>query len=150
MGSYPDFTISFTLIQEDLQYDINDFSWRSILRFTDTDNNCCNHGDRSPAIFFKPNSLKMRVTYVLKNGKLVFMDALDELKLHQKYRIKIRGFDNKIQLHVNDELNGEMHVPRSDRIFKNPLKVYASDKFYPAATGINVQYLENNPGVYFN
>ena len=42
--------------------------WSSIIRFTSTNNNCCNNGDRVPAVFYHSNGYLTITSSVNDNG----------------------------------------------------------------------------------
>ena len=47
--------------------------WSNILRFTSTDSNCCNIGDRVPAIFLRPSGRAIAITNAVgANGNYHF------------------------------------------------------------------------------
>jgi len=129
--THPDFILSFTLRPQGTVT-----THGRIIRFTDTDNNCCNHGDRSPAIFFLPNSLTMHFSYVLNNNENAIVNVGDPLSMNEDNKVRILGLDDTIFLFVDGELKAELHVPRSDRIFQNSLNIYAGDRFSSPANAL--------------
>ena len=57
--------------------------WAEILRFTSTDNNCCNIGDRIPAIFTHKSGHLYIATQIGTNGNEVKYVNLIKRKWHQ-------------------------------------------------------------------
>ena len=60
--------------------------WQSILRFTSTDGNCCNIGDRVHAIFYKSDGFISIISSVSGDGNYNVRHNVD---LNKWYRIEI-------------------------------------------------------------
>ena len=60
--------------------------WSSIIRFTSTDNNCCNHGDRVPAVFYNSDGFLYITSSVNDIGNYGFNYDID---LKKWYHIEI-------------------------------------------------------------
>ena len=57
--------------------------WSNILRFTSTDSNCCNIGDRVPAIFLRPGGGAIAITNAVgANGNYHFDHNIEIGKLY--------------------------------------------------------------------
>ena len=57
--------------------------WSNILRFTSTDSNCCNIGDRVPAIFLRPSGRALAFTNAVgANGNYYFYHNIEMGKLY--------------------------------------------------------------------
>ena len=76
---------------------LKDEYWAEVLRFTNTDNNCCNVGDRIPAIFTNNNDKKVYVIMDINNkgNEVVLEHSFEENKW---YRIELTQRKN-----YNDE-----------------------------------------------
>ena len=80
---------------------LKDEYWAEVLRFTTTDNNCCNVGDRIPAIFTNNNDKKVYVIMDINNkgNEVVLEHAFAE---NTEYRIgliqRYNSIDKKVTL----------------------------------------------------
>lgn len=107
---------------------IND--WGSILRFTASDNNCCNWPDRWLMMKFHPNSLRMHFVA----GSTVNGNAHKDfygIEANTWHDIKVEAIGDKISLFINNELKESL--PNKNRPSLSEVKVYAGDKFHNPA-----------------
>ena len=74
--------------------------WSSIIRFTSTDNNCCNHGDRVPAVFYNSDGFLYITSSVNDIGNYGFYYDID---LKKWYHIEI------VQANENGEVREYCH-----------------------------------------
>jgi hypothetical protein len=129
-GTTKNFILSFDITPKRI---IGGFS--NILRFTYTDdNNCCNPGDRSPAIWFGPGSTRLYcVIGDTSDGN--WLIETDALPLNKTSTVTITCRDNTPTVQVKDigTFRGTQPSGRVDPAGR-PLHVYAGDKFYPAAS----------------
>jgi hypothetical protein len=107
--------------------------WSNILRFTYTDNNdCCNSGDRSPAIWFHPGSTGLHVRIGdVADGNWGIDTA--PLSLNQEVHVVITCIDTRPTVQAGSSTytgnQPQLRTPPAGR----PLYAYASDRYYPVA-----------------
>lgn len=105
-------------------------NWGSILRFTGSDNNCCNWPDRWLMMKFHPNSLRMHFVA----GSTVNGNAHKDfygIEANAWHDIKVEAIGDKISLFINNELKESL--PNTNRPSLSEVKVYAGDKFHNPA-----------------
>merc|ERR1719232_1129374 len=118
--------------------------WGSILRFrTNINSHCCNHGDRSPGIWFCPNSLQMHFTYAVKSNYQKYVN-FGWFSPNVDYDIEIKAIGDYIVWYTNGEPEMTLHVPLSDRSFTSPLLIYAGEDFWDPANA-KISHLLYNP-----
>merc|ERR1711923_676546 len=118
-------------------------SWGSILRFsTDSERESNKHGDRSPGIYFCPNSLTIAFRYILKTN-VQRSSNFGSLSPNVDYNIEIKAIGDYITWYPDGEEQMRLHVPLSDRSFDLPLVIHAgSNNYNPANAKIsNVVYM---------
>jgi len=118
-------------------------SWGSILRFsTDSERESNKHGDRSPGIYFCPNSLTIAFRYILKTN-VQRSSNFGSLSPNVDYNIEIKAIGDYITWYTDGEEQMRLHVPLSDRSFDLPLVIHAgSNNYNPANAKIsNVVYM---------
>jgi len=105
-------------------------NWASILRYTGSNNNCCNWPDRWMFMKFHPGSYKMHfVAGSTVNGN-AFIDKTG-IQGNTWNEVKVEAIGDKISLFINNELKGS--VPNTNRPSIPEVKVYAGDRFHTAA-----------------
>jgi len=119
------FTLTYKLYPNGIEN-----TWASILRFTGSNNNCCNWPDRWLMMKFRPNNYEMHFVagttvsgnaHIDKNG--IVGNTWNE--------VKVEAIGDKISLYINDELKGSLS--NSNRPILPEVKVWAGDKFHRAA-----------------
>ena len=108
--------------------------WSNIIRFTYTDNNdCCNFGDRSPAIWFHPGATGLHVRIGDANDGNWGIDT-DQLPLNVSSHVVVTCINNSPSVTVTNVGSYTANQPsRRATADGRPLIVYASDRFYPTA-----------------
>ena len=91
---------------------LKDEYWAEVLRFTTTDNNCCNVGDRIPAIFTNNNDKKVYVIMDINNkgNKHVLEHAFEENKW---YRIKLtqrKNYNDEKVSFISNRKNAKLNI----------------------------------------
>merc|ERR1712060_340740 len=124
-----DFSISFVIKPHSTHHG----SWTSILRFTDSQSNCCAYGDRSPGLFMDPSTLQILVTEGSTNNGNQWFNTNTQLNKNQRNTVKLEYEGDKVSLIMNDVSAGSMMIPTNDRPQLNQWVIYASDKHYKAA-----------------
>jgi len=106
--------------------------WNSILRFTSTGGDCCNVGDRIPAIFYNSGGHLLIESAVNERGNYGPTYGID---LEEWYHIEIfqtilnGKFYYIVNINGTEIINVENTKPRS---FED-VKVFVGDYFYPAS-----------------
>jgi len=106
-------------------------SWRNIFHFTNTGNNCCNVGDRVPALWIYPNNgtnlhYRSSTTNVGNNG----IDT-DPLEMNRPVYITLVFNDNNVNIYINSVVNKK--ITYSDKITPTDpnCKFYIADPWHP-------------------
>merc|ERR1711983_283452 len=113
-----EYTITFTLRPLGIKND-----WGNILRFANTTSENYQYGDRSPALYFSPNTNILHLSYFMKNDVNNHKTMGEELNQNQDYEIKITGIGDSLTLYVDDIYRDELSIPLSERFFSE-LQVY--------------------------
>ena len=131
-----DYTIGFEIVPEVEAV----ASWGSILHLTATGNNCCNYGDRIPAVWFHPGSHRLHVRDGHGSDGNAGCDPPDELPARQATVVRIEMRPLSVVVYYNDEL--KCTQTRGDRRVFDDVVVYASDPWHvPARASINRFYM---------
>jgi len=128
-----EYTITFTLRPLGIKND-----WGNILRFANTTSENYQYGDRSPALYFSPNTNILHLSYFMKNDVNNHKTMGEELNQNQDYEIKITGIGDSLTLYVDDIYRDELSIPLSERFFSE-LQVYIgqTDRHYGANVEIS-------------
>merc|ERR1711983_290781 len=110
----------------------------NILRFANTTSENYQYGDRSPALYFSPNTNILHLSYFMKNDVNNHKTMGEELNQNQDYEIKITGIGDSLTLYVDDIYRDELSIPLSERFFSE-LQVYIgqTDRHYGANVEIS-------------
>ena len=105
--------------------------WGSILHFT-TDNNCCNFGQRSPAIWLVPGTTRLlvRIGDSINGNWGIDTDALP-LNVSTKVTLECNG--TSVKLTVGEKV---YNATQPTYRFAGNLIVYAGDPWYLAAKAV--------------
>jgi hypothetical protein len=106
--------------------------WGNIIHVSATGNNCCNYGDRIPAVWFYPGELRLHIRDGSNANGNDGCDPEDQLVVDEAtdFRLEIRGF--AIQVFYNDELKCE--APRVDgRTSHDNARVWMADPWHAVA-----------------
>jgi hypothetical protein len=122
-----DYTIAFTINPSITQNE----GWGSIIHFSATGSNCCNYGDRVPAVWFRPGT---RELYIIDGQPTNGDDACDvanPVTPNTDTRVEIAVH----QLQVTVKVNGAIvcQEARQDRAIFPTVHVYASDPWHEPA-----------------
>lgn len=105
----------------------------SILRYTNTLNNCCDYGDRWLAMWLRPNSYTMVfVAGSTVNGNPGF--DVDGIEANKWNDIKVEAFGDEIKFYINGILKGTN--PNTNRPPLDTINVYAGDSISDPADAI--------------
>jgi hypothetical protein len=104
--------------------------WASIVHFTITTGNCCGFGDRAPAIFFFPGSLRLHVRIGDFKEPNWGVDPVNPCRINQvnTFRLECRGSDVTVTLN-NEVIKVKQPVRRPTGL----ATVWGADPWYPTA-----------------
>jgi len=106
-------------------------TWRNIILFTNTDNNCCNLGDRIPAVFSR-NDGRIRFDMHFHKDATLF-DVYHTAKINIWYSTEIMQYYDrnewKYEIRVDGNLIYQNTIPSDAPTYKN-VKVYIGGKFH--------------------
>jgi hypothetical protein len=109
--------------------------WTSIMRFTMTNNNCCNFGDRAPAIWFFPGSLRLHIRIGDARDGNWGVDPVSLCRVNQPNTLTIICRGSNVFVQLNNE---RISVTQPTRRASGTARVFAGDAFHPpAATSIS-------------
>lgn len=106
--------------------------WSTILRFTSTNDNCCNIGDRIPAIFYNSDGFLQISSAVSGNGDYSDRPNID---LNKWYHIEITQEKKNGKIYYTVNVNGEeiSNVENTTPQSFEDVKVFAGDNFHLAS-----------------
>jgi len=114
--------------------------WRNIIHFSNNNNNCCNSGDRIPAIWVSPNSTNLLIVNDLFDSPNQYV-TLEGIQLNTPTYITITWDDQTIITYLNTVQN---------KSFTYPLKLintlpesyfYIGDPWHPQNNGVQIKNL---------
>ena len=119
------------LVEFDIVVNRMPSKWMNVFHMTSTDNDCCNHGDRIPAVFV--NNLKLFHIPASVGGNGNFHHDYN-FELNTLYHIEIKqDFHEFSKFGIYCiKINGEIHfcqLNESPRTFDD-VKIYTSDQWY--------------------
>ena len=119
------------LVEFDIVVNRMPSKWMNVFHMTSTDNDCCNHGDRIPAVFVNNAKLFHITASVGGNGN--FHHDYN-FELNTLYHIEIKqDFHEFSKFGIYCiKINGEIHfcqLNESPRTFDD-VKIYTSDQWY--------------------
>jgi len=113
-------------------------NWSSILRFTNTNNDCCNWPDRWLLIIFRPSSMTLHFVAGSTLNPNNYINSASGVQLHKWNNIEVRAEGDSIKLFINDFQKGILSNTNRPQLGK--LDVYAGDKHYAPANAIIRDY----------
>ena len=122
-----DYRISFTLTPDAQKVR----GWASILHVTGTAENCCEYGDRIPAIWFHPNSHRLHIRDGHKTQGNAGCDPVFELTPLRAHAIQVDVGQAGVEVQIDRKI-----VCTAPRVARKPWKnahVYISDPWHAAA-----------------
>jgi hypothetical protein len=121
-----DFTLEFDLT---LKGTVS--GWGSVFHFT-TGSDCCAHGSRIPAMWFRPNSK----TFIIVDGNQKNGNAHSNhgsLTVGKKVSIRMVARKHSFDTYVDGKKTGSLNRSGKDRRAWKNVKFYMADPWYPAA-----------------
>jgi hypothetical protein len=124
-----DFTLEFDLTLKGVVR-----QWASVFHFT-TGNDCCAHGSRIPAMWFRPGSK----TFIVVDGTQSNGNAHNNhgsLTIGKKVSIKMKATRNSFDTYIDGKKTGSINRSGKDRKAWKNVKFYMADPWYPAANAV--------------
>ena len=122
--------ISFSLIIE-----TSNKSWRNIFRVTNSNNNCCNRGDRIPALWIFPNQTRLHLRFDTPNNGNDGIDTKTQIPLNKEVAIRLIWKQNFCTIMIDGKRDIEKYFNSSVPAFiptPNTL-LHISDRFHEAS-----------------
>ena len=136
--SIQNMVISFSLLITN-----RDSNWRNIFRITNTNNNCCNAGDRIPALFIWPGQTKLYLRFATTGGGDDGFVGNTQIDLGKEVLIKLIWKQNYCAIIINGKVDIEKYfntsVPTTTP--NTNAYLYISDKDHPS-TGYAIKNLK--------
>ena len=104
-----DYTISFSLQPTG---EINE-AWSNIIHFTATGNNCCEYGDRVPAVWFYPGSLRLHIIDGQPSNGNDECEIPEVLQPERTYHIEIKVTATGVDVSFDGQ--HKCHEPKAHR-----------------------------------
>jgi hypothetical protein len=110
--------------------------WSSIVHFSATGGNCCDYGDRVPAVYFYPGKRQLHVIdgHGAVDGGNDECVIEDELQPGISYTIRIDVHEKHVEVFFNNIM--KCTEPRKDRRIFPTAQVFASDPWYDPANAV--------------
>ena len=109
--------------------------WTSIIHFSSNGHDCCNYGDRIPAIFLEPNTRRMLIVdgHAQKGNDVIdgCPASMMTLKPGQKTHVRVEFGQVSVKVYIDRKL-ACTEVRRDRKAYKH-VHVYAADGWYGAA-----------------
>ena len=121
--------------------------WRNIFHLTNTGNNCCNEGDRIPAIWIVPNSTALHIRFSTTN---IGNNGIDtkELELNKSIFVSIEFLFGKIVVYFDYVKVADTIITWQHMIKAKPNAiVYIADPWYGETGGFGLQYFGIRNGI---
>ena len=120
--------------------------WSNILHMTANDNNCCNYGDRNPAVFVHGSSTKLHICSSVSNNGNHCVNPPTALPINTWTAVEItqrpEGNSFRYQVKVGGKVYGNL-INTLPKEFTN-VKVYSADNWYIEAKAV-IRNLVINP-----
>lgn len=113
-------------------------NWSNIVHYTSSGKDCCDGGDRIPAIWFWPLSTRMHIVFGSKTDGNWHVNLEKQLPLNAATRVTVRAQGRAVQIFFNGTSALSATAP-SDRPFGKAL-FYASDPWYAPMMGTVQNY----------
>jgi len=138
-------TQTFTTAAEyELSFDINPYGttdvWSSVIHFTASGENCCEYGDRIPAIWFYADTTRLHIIGGTNSSGNANFNPVYELPMNQWTTIRLRTVDDEGRIYYNDTYMGS--ISTDQRLPHDDVQVWMADPWHePARAWLrNVKY----------
>lgn len=116
--------------------------WKNILRFTQTNRNCCNPGDRNPAVWFIPGTLRLHIRSGRKGNWNDGINPSPQLPLNKYTHVEVIVNEGNMIVKYDGKIVGRNNRYKVPFRPASLLNVWVGDGHPPAEAFIkNVNYL---------
>ena len=110
--------------------------WRNIFHFTNTDNNCCNKGDRVPAIWVTPdNTNNFHITVSTENDGNSWFNTNNDIPFSSAVFVGIVVQPKTIKYYINNTLMMTKNYDSNILNRNDNTKLYIGDKWHTQDDG---------------
>ena len=113
-------------------------NWNNIFHITNTGNNCCNVGDRIPALWIKPNENNFYLKFSTTNNGNDGFESIDGVPLNTKALITILFDNNTVTMYINNDKKITKTFDIIDAITSNAT-LYIGDPWHNNNGTINIR-----------
>jgi hypothetical protein len=107
--------------------------WTNIIHFTQTGKNCCDEGDRMPAVWFYSSTTKLHIRSGRQGGGNDGCDPTDQLPIGQATKVDIRVEGGKMQVFFSGNKVCETNTYSSPTSPSGTMVAWAGDPWHPAS-----------------
>ena len=108
--------------------------WANIIHVSATGNNCCNYGDRVPAVWFYANTYRLHIRDGQASNGNDGCDPTDQLVVDTATTVKLEIRENGLEVFYDDV--SKCSGNRGQRTVHNNARVFMPDAWHAAADGI--------------
>mmetsp|Transcript_32193 Transcript_32193/g.78573 ORF Transcript_32193/g.78573 Transcript_32193/m.78573 type:complete len:579 (+) Transcript_32193:77-1813(+) len=110
--------------------------WSNLIHFTQTGKNCCDEGDRMPAVWFFTQSTRLHIRSGRADGGNDGCDPTEQLPLGKATKIDIRVAEGKMQVFYAGSKVCETSTYASPTVPTGAMVAYAADPWHNPALAI--------------
>jgi len=104
-------------------------NWRNIFHVTSTNNNCCNIGDRVPAIWITAGGQSLHIAHsITNNGNATFNS--NAIPLNTNTKVDIVWKDQNVKIYFNGLLNSQYNYPAPLVQTNGSASIYSADPWH--------------------
>jgi hypothetical protein len=107
--------------------------WSNIIHFTQTGKNCCDEGDRMPAVWFYSSTTKLHIRSGRQGGGNDGCDPTDQLPIGQATKVDIRVQGGKMQVFYSGNKVCETSSYSSPTAPSGTMVAWAADPWHTAS-----------------
>jgi hypothetical protein len=117
-------------------------NWSSILHITNQNINCCNVGNRVPALWLWPNSTQLLLVTDQQNKGNTYINSKTIIPLNKKTLVTVTIDVNKVSIYFNNQLNNSYTYPSNLENAKGEAYFYCPNPWYsPQQSGVSIKNL---------
>ena len=117
-------------------------NWSSILHITNQNINCCNVGNRVPALWLWPNSTQLLVVTDQQNQGNTYINSKTNISLNKQTLVTITIDVNKVSIYFNNQLNNSYTYPYNLESATREAYFYCPDPWYsPQQSSVSIKNL---------
>lgn len=107
-------------------------SWRNIFHITNTNNNCCNSGDRLPGVWITPNDTALHLAFCDVSNTNIGFVTNSKIKLNTSTKIDIIININTVYVYFNSILVTIYTIPNNIVQANDNAYFYLADPWHPS------------------